>query len=355
MSEGTRYTVGAMAEICGGRLVDPTAHGQTMIRHLQTLQDAGPDAITWITGVRYAKALATCQAGAIIGTEALVGGEPRGIVVEDPEVAIAEVLACFWVPNEPPPPGVHPTAVIDDRAELGDGVAVGAHAVIQAEATVGDRTVIRTGVTIGKGVRIGRDCEIQDRCVIYDRCEIGDRVRIHAGAVIGADGFGYIFRDDQHRKLAHIGIVVIEDDVEIGANACIDRAKVGATRIGRGSKIDNLVQIAHNVHLDPLCVLAAQVGLAGGVRLGVGVVLAGHVGVREACTLGDGVQCGAKSAVLRDVPAGQAVFGTPAREKTAYLRDQARVSKLAKLFGEVTELKRRVAKLDAATDSHRHR
>ncbi len=355
MCEATSYTVGALAEICGGRLVDPPGRGHIVIRHLKTLQDAGPDAITWIAGARHAKALATCQAGAIIGTEALVGGEPRGIIVEDPEVAMAEILACFWVPNEPPPPGVHPTAVIDDRAELGDEVAVGAHGVIQAEATVGDRTVIRTGVTIGKGVRIGRDCEIQDRCVIYDRCEIGDRVRIQAGAVIGADGFGYIFREDEHRKLAHIGIVVIEDDVEIGANACIDRAKVGATRIGRGCKIDNLVQIAHNVHLDPLCVLAAQVGLSGSVRVGRGAVLAGQVGVRDGCNLGEGIQCGAKSAILRDVPAGQSVFGTPAREKTAYLRDQARVSKLSKLFGEVAELKRRMAKLDAATDSHRHR
>lgn len=355
MSEATRYTVGSLAEICGGRLVDPTAHGQTVIRHPQTLQDAEPDAITWVASAYHAKGLSTCQAGAIIGTEALLGGEPRGIIVEDPELAMAEVLACFWVPNEPPPPGVHPTAVIHARAELGDGVAVGAHVVIQAEASVGDRTVIRAGVTIGKGVRIGCDCYFQDRCVVYDRCEIGDRVVVHAGAVIGSDGFGYIFRDGRHRKLAHIGTVVIEDDVEIGANACIDRAKLGATRIGRGCKIDNLVQIAHNVQLDPLCVLAAQVGLSGSVRLGVGVFLAGQVGVRDGCKLGEGARCGAKSSVLRDVPAGQTVLGAPAYEKTKFLRDQARVSRLSKLFVEVAELKRRVAELDAATDSHGNR
>ncbi|MBN2561285.1 MAG: UDP-3-O-(3-hydroxymyristoyl)glucosamine N-acyltransferase [Phycisphaerae bacterium] len=350
MPDSCSYAVGALAEVCGGRLADPASQADAVIRGVGTLDEAGPDLITWVSEGKHSKALATSRAGAIIGTEGLLAGDPRGIIVEDPELAIAQVLDCFLVRIERPAPGVHPTAVVHEAAELSASVAIGAHAVIQAEARIGENTVIHEGVSIGRAVHVGRDCEIYDRCVVYDRCEIGSRVIIHAGAVIGADGFGYIFRDGRHRKLAHLGTVVIEDDVEIGANSCIDRAKLGATRIGRGSKIDNLVMIAHNVQLGPLCVLVGQVGLSGSVRLGSGAALGGQSGVSQGIQLGDGVQVAAQSGVFKDVAPGQVVLGTPARDRMTVLRDQARVRRLPRLFEELVELKRRVAELEESAD-----
>jgi UDP-3-O-[3-hydroxymyristoyl] glucosamine N-acyltransferase len=355
MSEAATFTVGALADICGGRLAEPASQAETVIRRAATLTEAGPDAITWIAQERHTKALTASLAGAVIGTEALLDGDRRGIVVDDPELAIAEVLDRFLIPNQPPAPGVHPSAVVHETAELAANVAVGAGAVIQAEARIGENTVIHEGVSVGRGVRIGRDCQVYDRCVVYDRCEIGDRVVFHAGVVIGADGFGYIFREGRHRKLAHLGTVIVEDDVEIGANACVDRAKLGATRIGRGSKIDNLVQVAHNVELGPLCILAAQVGLSGSSRLGPGVTLGGQVGVSDGVVIGEGVQGGAQSGIMGNVAAGQVVSGMPARDMMTTLRNQARVRRLPKLLEEVSELKRRVAELEAAADSREHR
>jgi UDP-3-O-[3-hydroxymyristoyl] glucosamine N-acyltransferase len=351
MSEARSYTARALAEVCGGRLANPAGQGETEIRRPATLDEAGPDAITWIADERYAKSLAACEAAAIIGTEALLAGEPRGIIVDDPELAMAKVLDCFSVPHERPAPGIHPSAIVHEAAVLGEGAAVGALAVVHSDVRIGPGTIIHEGVSLGRGVRIGQDCEIHDRCVIYDRCELGDRVILHAGVVIGADGFGYIFRDGRHRKLPHLGTVVIEDDVEVGANACIDRAKLGVTRIGRGSKIDNLVMSAHNVRTGPVCVLVAQVGLAGSVRLGTGVVLGGQAGITEGVDVGDGVWAGAKSMVDKDTAPGKVLLGVPARERMAALRDQARIQKLPKLLKQVAELERRVARLDAAADN----
>lgn len=355
MPEAPTFTVAALAEICGGRLTDPTSQADTMIRCPATLDEAGPDAVTWITTETHARSLSDCRAGAIIGTEVLLQGDRRGIITNDPVMAMADVLDRFLVPNEPPPPGVHPAAVVHETATLGPGVAVGACAVIQAEARIAQDTVIHEGVSVGRGVEIGRDCQIFDRCVIYDRCQIGTRVILHAGVVVGGDGFGYIFRQGRHRKFAHVGTVVIEDDVEIGANTCIDRAKLGTTRIGRGSKIDNLVQVAHNVQIGPLCVIIAQCALAGSVRLGSSVVMGGQTGIAHSVRVGDGVRIGAKSVAWSDIPAGLTVSGIPAQANTKELRDRARVRRLPKLFEQVKGLARRVADLEAAANSREHR
>ncbi len=347
MSDEPSFTVAELAEFCGGRLVAAAERGSIVIRAVAAVDAAGPDAVTWISDKQHAKQLAASGAGAVIGTETLLGGDPRGIIVDDPLTAIAAVLDRFLIPPERPEPGIHATAVVHESANLGVGVAVGAHAVVHAEAKIGDHTVLHEGVSIGRAVRIGRDCELYDHCVIYDRCELGSNVVLHAGVVVGADGFGYIFRDGGHRKFAHLGNVVIEDEVEIGVNSCVDRAKVGTTRIGRGCKIDNLVQIAHNVQLGPLCVIAAQTGIAGSARIGAGVVMAGQTGVSEGLDIGDGVKVTAGSATFRSVPAGSVVTGTPARDHMSVLRDQARVRKLQSLFDEVAALKRRVAELES--------
>jgi UDP-3-O-[3-hydroxymyristoyl] glucosamine N-acyltransferase len=349
MPEPPSFTIRALAETCGGRLADSSRSG-TLIRRAAFIEEAGSDAVTWVSEGKHAKTLRSSAAAAVIGTAALLGDDPRGIVVTDPEWAIAQVLELFRVPYESPTPGVHSTAVVHPRARLAPGVAVGALAVVHSGAEIGENSVIHEGVSIGKDVRIGRNAVIHDRCVIYDRCEIGHNVIIHAGAVIGADGFGYIFRDGQHRKVPQIGTVIIEDDVEIGANTCVDRAKLGATRIGRGSKIDNLVMVAHNVRIGPLCILAGQVGLSGSVRLGAGVALGGQVGIVHGVRVGDHAQLGAKSAVIGDIAEGETVWGIPARERMSVLRDQARVRKLAALFEQVAKLEQRVADLEAAAD-----
>ncbi len=349
MSEQQGYTVESLARQCRGRVAD-AGRANVVIRRVAFIKEATPDAATWITEGKHAKSLAATQAGAVIGAESVLQGDPRGIIVDDPEAAIAQILELFDVPQERPAPGVHPTAVVHPEASLADNVAVGALAVIHQGVRIGEGTVIHEGVSIGKDVIIGRQSVIHDRCVIYDRCEIGSNVIIHAGAVIGADGFGYIFRDGRHRKVPQIGTVVIEDDVEIGANTCVDRAKLGATRIGRGSKIDNLVTIAHNVQLGPLCVVVAQCGLAGSARLGAGVVLGGQVGIVDGVHIGDGAKVAAKSVAMRDIDDGAVVWGNPARDHISAMRDLARVRKLHELFEQVARLERRVAELEAAAD-----
>lgn len=350
MSEAPTFTIRQLTDACRGRWSGSEAQAEHRIRSVATLVDAGPDDVSWVVDERRSGDLSQTCAGAIVGREALVGPTGRGIISDDPELAIAEILDLFHPAPCRPQPGIHPTAVVDPSVKIGTNCRIGACAVIHERAAIGANTIIHEGVSIGRDVAIGRDCEIFDRCVIYDRCQIGDRVAIHAGAVIGADGFGFIFRDGRHRRNAHIGTVIIEDDVEIGANSCIDRAKVGATRIGRGSKIDNLVQVAHNVQIGPFCVLAAQVGLSGSARVETGAALGGQVGVAEGAVIEDGARVAAQSGVMGRVPAGQVVMGLPPQNIRDYWRDQARIRKLARLFDQVTELSRRVAELETATN-----
>jgi UDP-3-O-[3-hydroxymyristoyl] glucosamine N-acyltransferase len=317
------------------------------------IHDAGPEAITWLAGGKHSKRLAGCRAAAIVGTREGLQGHPRGLAVADPELAIGQILDRFHLPPAGPAAGVHSTAILDPTARLGAGVAIGPFCVIGAGAVIGDATILHEGVSIGQEVQIGRECRVYPRSVIYDRCRLGDRVVLHAGAVIGADGFGFIFREGRHRRLAHIGTVVIEDDVEIGPQSCVDRAKVGATVIGRGTKIDALVLVAHNVQIGPLCVLAGQCGLSGSVRLGAGVAVGGQVGISDGVSVGDGAQLGAQSGLIGDLPPGQVVFGTPAQELKAEMKDVARIRRLARLYEGFTELTRRVAELEAAADHSR--
>jgi len=345
MADTRVYTVAQIAAWCDGRLPPDIELASVQIHGVETLARADATHLSWIAGDGHERALAATGAGAILGRERHVGSHPRGIVVDDPEEALARALEHFGIPQVQPN-GIHPTAIVEAGATLGANVALGAHAVIGAASSIGDRSIIHSGAIVGASVRIGRDCVLHPGCVVYDRCELGDRVILHAGVVIGADGFGYIFRDGRHRKVPQIGNVVIEDDVEIGANSCVDRAKVGSTRIGRGSKIDNLVQVAHNVQLGQACILVAQVGIAGSTTLGNGVVAAGQAGIIDGLTIGDRVVITAQSAVMKDISAGQVVSGTPCRERTEYLRTEARVSRLATLYEQVAELKKRVAELE---------
>lgn len=335
-------------------MVAPEAVAKFVVRGIAPLTEAESHQISWINDKKHIQALLTTRAAAVIGTEALVGHLERGIVVSDADSAIADVLDAIRIPESIPELGIHSTAVVHKSARISEAARVGAYAVIHDEVQIEDGAVIHEGVSLGRGVRVGEKSVIHDRCVVYDRCEIGRNVTIHSGTVIGADGFGYVFRKGRHRKLAHIGYVVIEDDVEIGANCCIDRGKFGATRIGRGTKIDNLVMIAHNVQIGPNCLLAAQVGISGSVHIGAGSAFGGQSGVTHGITIGNEVRVAAQSGIIGDVEDGVAVMGMPAHDKTLHLRAQLRLRELPELFMKIASLSRRVAELEAAANNPKH-
>lgn len=322
------------------------------VRNVSALADADEFAISWVDGQKWTGAARASRAAVIVASADFAAEIPNHLVVPDVQIAVADLLDLFGGPEQLPPPGLHPTAQVDSEASIDPSASIGPYAVVRAGATIGARTVLEAAVSVGRDVVIGSDCRIYDHVVIYDRCTLGDRVRLHANSVIGADGFGYIFRGGQHRKLRHIGTVVIEEDVEIGACTTIDRAKVGETRIGRGTKIDNHVQVAHNATIGPLSILVAQVGLSGSVRLGAGCVLGGQVGVTDGVTMAAGTRVAAKTAVMQDVPTpNQTVMGIPAQDHTAQKRDILRVRKrLPKLLDRVDAIEKKVASLEGAKD-----
>jgi len=243
-------------------------------------------------------------------------------------------------PRHRPEAGVHPSAVVASDAEVGEGVAVGPHVSIGSGTRIGPRTVVGAGCVIGRHVEIGSDTLLHPRVVIEDGCRVGCRCILQPGVVIGGDGFGFATVDGVHHKVPQVGIVVVEDDVELGANVCVDRATLGVTRIGRGVKVDNLVQIAHNVEVGAGSILVAQVGISGSTQLGHHVMMGGQAGVVGHVMLGDGVLVDAKAAVFKSVPAGTRVGGIPAREHREWLRDSANLRRLE-------SLRRRVAALEA--------
>jgi UDP-3-O-[3-hydroxymyristoyl] glucosamine N-acyltransferase len=276
-----------------------------------------------------------------VGTDAGPVGKPC-IRVERVKLAFIRALELF-APGEGPAPGVHPTAVIGEGVSLGEGVRVGAFAVIGDGARLGERTIIDAHAVLGEQVETGPDCRVRPHAVLYPRTVLGARVTVHSGAVIGADGYGYEWDGRRHRKVPQIGRVRLCDDVEVGANSTIDRATTGETVIGPGTKIDNLVQIGHNVRTGAHCLIISQTGIAGSAKLGNGVVLAGQVGVKDHIEIGDGVQAAGKSGVWGSQPPGVVISGHPARPHREQVRIEAALGKLPELMRRVRELERRLA------------
>ena len=239
---------------------------------------------------------------------------------------------------------IHPSAVVAETARLGEGVALAPGVVIGEGADIGDGSMLRANCYVGPHARVGAGCDIGVSVVIQDHCEIGDRCILHPGVVVGADGFGFQWLGDHHHKVSQVGRVVIEDDVEIGANSCIDRATLGETRIGAGTKTDNLVQIGHNNTLGRHVIVVAQSGIGGSSHVGNNVVMSGQVAVSDHIRIGDGAQIGGQSGVNRDVEAGAKVWGTPARPMGSVLREQSVISKLPELNKTV---RRQQKELDA--------
>lgn len=282
----------------------------------------------------------------------LVGGNVTStkktlLRVKNPRVAFAKVLPLFFAEPQPAA-GIHPSAVVAKSAQIDPTAHIGPHCVVGERARVGTRTALMGGNHVGDDAVIGDDGKLFPNAVVYARSLIGNRVRIHSGAIIGSDGYGYVFDAGQHRKVLQIGNVIVHDDVEIGANACVDRAALGSTVIGRGTKIDNLVQVAHNVTVGEGCLLVAQVGIAGSVKLGNFVTLAGQVGVVGHLKVGNQVMVAAQSGVMKDIPDGEKWFGTPAGPDMDAKRQFVALRRLPKLLHRVAELEKKLAELTNA-------
>jgi UDP-3-O-[3-hydroxymyristoyl] glucosamine N-acyltransferase len=331
-------TVQELAALVGGQFAS-SADPAAKITGAAAIAEAAAGDITFFGNAKYLAALKACRATAALVPEDFAEPiPPVAIRVANPSLAFAQVLEKLTPPAVVFAPGIHPRAVVADGAEIGEGASIQACAVVEPGAKIGARSVIGAGSYIGHDARVGLDCQIAARVTVGTRCVVGDRVIIHSGVVIGSDGFGFEFTDGRHAKIPQIGIVQIDNDVEIGANTTIDRARFGRTWIGEGTKIDNLVQIAHNVVIGRHCIVCALAGISGSTRLGNYVVLGGQVGTVGHIEIGDGTQIAAKSGVSKNVPPGQVFWGSPAMPIREAKEQMARVGRLEKLFERVRKL-----------------
>ncbi len=325
--------------------VELVGDGALEVRRVVGIETAGPGDLSFVGHPRYAAQAATSRATALIVPAGLETPAAR-LVCANPYLVYARALALLH-PQLAPPPGVHPSAQVDPGAELGPGVHVGPLAVVGAGARVGARSVLHAQVVLYPGAVVGEDCRLHAAVQVREGCRLGDRVVVQNGAVIGADGFGFA-RDEHGRyhKIPQVGVVVIEDDVEIGALTAIDRSATAETRIGRGTKLDNLVQIGHSVQVGQDTVMAAQVGVAGSARIGSGVMLGGQVGIAGHISLGDGVVAIGQTGVTGSIEAGRQIAGTPAVDARTWRRNAALAPRLPELVRRVRELERRLARLE---------
>jgi UDP-3-O-[3-hydroxymyristoyl] glucosamine N-acyltransferase len=329
------YSLRIIAEKVGAQIA---GGGDEVIRGVNALETAQAGELTFAQHARMAAQVGSTNASAIIVSNdfPLVAGKNL-LRVGDPRLAFIKVMTLFQT-RQQAPAGVHPAAVVSPEAELSEGVAVAECAVVREQARIGARTVIESGVHIGREVAIGADCAIGPNVVIMHGTRLGDRVIVHPGTVIGGDGFGYNWSEGRHAKIPQLGNVVIEDDVEIGCNVCVDRATFGSTIIRRGTKIDNLVQIAHNDVIGEDVIITGQVGLSGSVTVGNRVMFGGQSGVVDHITIGDDAQIGAGSPVIKDVPPRQVVWGFPARPVQRAKRELATLARLPRTLEQLRKL-----------------
>ena len=329
-------TAEAIAAAVGGALEgDATAR----VTGVAPLDRADASHLTFLASAKYAPLTEGRELGVLLVTDELsrVGSARARIIVKNPHEAMLPLLPLLY-PAQTHVPGIDPSASLGRGVVLGDDVSIGAGVVLGEGARVGSRTRLDAHVVAGAGVEIGQDCHVYPSVTLYSGTRVGDRVRLHAGARIGSDGFGYVFRDGAHAKIPHVGRCIIEPDVEIGANTTIDRGSIDDTVIGAGTKIDNLVHVAHNVRIGRLCLLMAQVGLAGSVRVEDGCILAGQVGVAGHVTIGKGARLAAQAGAFGSIPPGETWSGYPARPHKEALRAQAAMFKLPSLMRALERL-----------------
>ena len=333
-----------LAKKLGAQLIGDKA---VQIRGVNTIQDAGAEEVCFLSSEKHADKLKASRAGGVLTQKPIADCPMAQLVVANVDKALIAVMTTF-APALTRQKGIHPSAVVEPDAQLDPTVSVGPGVYIGHHVKIGARTVVGPNSSIGENTMIGVDSRLDANVAVYHNCKIGNFCILQANTTIGSTGFGYSFIDGRHQLIPHNGGVILEDGVEIGANTCVDRAKFGNTIIGAGTKIDNLVQIAHNVVIGKACLLAGGAGIAGSTRLGDGVIMAGGVGVIDNLTIGSGAIVGAMSLVLADVEAGKKVWGTPAMDLQDQLRSISLFQKLPELAKELKKLSKRVEQLEVA-------
>lgn len=336
-------TLGQLAELVGGTVV---GNPDVQITGAATLEEAGDGHISFLANPKYEKQLATTAASAVIVSRKVTEASANLLQADDPYFAFREAVVALHGYRVQPSGGVHPQASVDPSAVLGERVTVCQFATVCADATIGPGTVLYPGVFVGPGAAIGADCILHSNVTIYERCVLGDRVTLHASAVIGVDGFGYATHKGVHHKIPHTGIVRIGNDVELGAGCSVERAALGETVIGDGTKFADLVEIGHGTKVGRHCLFVSQVGLSGSVRTGDYVVIGGQVGVTGHLTIGNQVTIAAGSAIINDVPDGATVMGAPALDISTARKNYVAFTQLAALRNQVKQLEKRLAELE---------
>ncbi len=336
-------TLKEIAKLIEGEVV---GNDSTVITGVSGIKEAGRGDITFVANSKYLPLIEKTGASAII-TSRDVENAPKPIIrTDNPSLAFARLVS-FMAPSElKQPKGIHPTAILGKDVSLGRETAIGPYAVIEDNVSIGDKAIIYSGCFIGHHTKIGNGTLIYANVSIREQITIGNRVIIHSGTVIGSDGFGFATIEGLHHKIPQVGTVEIGDDVEIGANVTIDRARFEKTVIGRGTKIDNLVQIAHNVVIGENSIIVAQVGISGSTKVGKNVILAGQVGLVGHINIGDNVVVMAQSGVSKSIPSGTVAWGYPAKPASHAKRVNACVQNLPKLFDTVTGLKKKIEELE---------
>ena len=339
MTNGIRLD--ELARLVGGRV---DGDGSLQIRGVNGLAEAGPGEISFLANPKYAPLLAATKASAVVVGEN-VPCPVAALRAGNPDLAFARIAERFVETPGRPAPGVHPSAVVAPGAKIGKDVAIGALTVVEDGASIGDGAVLYPQVYVGARATVGAGSLLWPQVVVRERCQVGARVILHSGVVVGSDGFGFATEKGVHHKIPQVGIVVIEDDVEIGANTTIDRARFGRTVVGRGSKLDNLVQLAHNVSIGPGCLVAAQAGISGSTKLGAYVIVAGQVGMVGHVEVGDRAVVTAKAGVPKDIPAGAMVAGDRGRDLKRHMKETAALGRLPEALEEIRRLRKEIEAL----------
>lgn len=343
MTRRRSFRVDELAKQAGGNLI---GDGSVEVDGIASLDDAGPTDLSFFASEKYSDALKNTRAGALVTASKVKSLEIPQIVVPDPFLGINGLVDLFHPPDRAKPPsGIDPQAKVANSAQIGEGASIGPFVFVGEGASIGARAVVHAGCYIGTDVRLGDDVVLWPNVVIREDSLIGSRVTIHAGAVVGADGFGFARRKGSFIKLRHVGIVQIEDDVEIGANATIDRANFGRTLIRSGVRLDNLVHIGHNVEIGQDTAMAAQCGVSGSTVIGKRVMMGGQVGVVDHLNVGDDSILIAQSGVIGDIPAGAKVSGYPARPHREFLRAQAERKGLARIRARLRAIEEKIGRL----------
>ncbi len=338
------FTAKQIADFIGGKVEgDDNASVNTFAK----IEEGKKGAISFLSNPKYTHYIYSTESSIVLVNEDMVFDQPVNttlIRVANAYECVAKLLQMYEA-AKPKKKGIDPKASIAQSATIGKDVYVGAFACIGENAVVGDNTMIYPHAVVGDGVKIGDNCIIYPNVTIYEGCQIGNRVTVHAGSVIGADGFGFAPNAEGYDKIPQIGIVTIEDDVEIGANTCIDRSTMGSTIIRKGVKLDNLIQVAHNVEIGENTVMSAQVGIAGSTKIGSWCMFGGQVGLAGHITVGDKTFLGAQSGVPGNIKGNQTLIGTPPMEPKAYFRSQAVFRRLPEMYKQLDEIQKEIEKL----------